>query len=225
MCNTSMKRNWAEEAAQTWIRLRDEHLKQRQVTAMTVAELRASEDPADKTTLQGILTKERSVLTDRVESFTKNTLAWQIQKHPPNTYLASASGVLHLPLNLREIHGTAQIKFEEGDNLNHLVYKFFDGQAPSSHPGPNYVTQDSLSPKRHEYLGPAPHVVDYQFSGNGRDCYIEWWDSYLNEKWVGNQHWANEVYFDQTVYGWVLRRRGRFGILIDDNYYCGCSGD
>ncbi|THH31287.1 hypothetical protein EUX98_g2901 [Antrodiella citrinella] len=116
-----------------------------------------------------------------------------------------------------------QIKFQEGDDLNHIVFEFYNELAPAGYLGPNYVNQDALAPKRHEYLGPAPHVVDYEFSGNSRDCYVEWWDSYLNEKWVGNRHWANEAYFESTIHGWVLKPRGRFTVLLDDGYYCGCS--
>lgn len=61
---------------------------------------------------------------------------------------------------------------------------------------------------RNEYLGPAPHVTGYRFDATERTARIEWWDPYVRTLWVGRGTWGVELYFDETVRGWVSRPRG-----------------
>ncbi len=42
----------------------------------------------------------------------------------------------------------AQIKFAEGDDLNFLVYRFYDAKPDSGFQGTNYVTEDGITSKR-----------------------------------------------------------------------------
>ncbi len=63
---------------------------------------------------------------------------------------------------------------------------------------------------RQEFLGPSPFVAGYQFDAESKTARIEWWDPYINLKWVGRGTWKVEVYFDEIVEGYVTRPRGDF---------------
>lgn len=84
-----------------------------------------------------------------------------------------------------------------------------------------YIDSQSYDFPSHEYVGPSPRVTGYRFAWDTDDCFIEWWDAYLHEKWVGTQRWDHEMYFDDVVKGWVLKRRGRFSVYLDDLEYVG----
>lgn len=73
----------------------------------------------------------------------------------------------------------------------------------------------------HEFLGPAPFVTGYRFDAEARIARIEWWDSYIQQKWIGRQTWKIEVYFDELVRGWVSRPRGDFDDSPDMRLYLG----
>ena len=54
------------------------------------------------------------------------------------------------------------------------------------------------------------HVVGSQFSQRGGKAWFEWWDANVQVKWVGEDTWENEAYFDKNVEGWVSKPRGDF---------------
>lgn len=74
---------------------------------------------------------------------------------------------------------------------------------------------------RNEYLGPAPHVTGYRFDAGERTARIEWWDPYVRTLWIGRGTWGVELYFDETVRGWVSRPRGDFDPGVDLERYMG----
>lgn len=137
----------------------------------------------------------------------------------------------------------AQLKYKQGEDLNVLVYRFYDAPPDPGFAGPNYVTPDNTYPKRcvhiqptyhsrllrampptpsrNEYLGPAPHVTGYRFDAGERTARIEWWDPYVRTLWVGRGTWGVELYFDETVRGWVSRPRGDFDAGVDLERYMG----
>ncbi|OJT05521.1 hypothetical protein TRAPUB_455 [Trametes pubescens] len=136
-----------------------------------------------------------------------------------------------------------QLKFKQGEDLNLLVHRFYDAPPDPEFTSPNYVTPGNSYPKRcvhvrptshthgamlsllsnsrNEYLGPAPHVTGYRFDAAERTARIEWWDPYVRALWIGRGAWSVELYFDETVRGWVSRPRGDFDAGIDLERYMG----
>ncbi|TCD68698.1 hypothetical protein EIP91_009982 [Steccherinum ochraceum] len=215
----SRNRVWTEETIREWIQRREAYVERQ--TGRPLAQIRASEDPKDVKLLDTILKGEKNVLYKRSHETDTKTLAWEIQKHPFVAYPAPIAGTLHLSHHLRETNGLSKIQFREGDDLNAAVFAFYNTTTPPDYPGYNYVTTDGLISKRNDYLGPAPYVAGYQFAFDSNDCYVEWWDAYLREKWTGTRRWEHEPYWDETVHGWVLKRRGWFGVYLDDTEYVG----
>ncbi|EIW57275.1 uncharacterized protein TRAVEDRAFT_125185 [Trametes versicolor FP-101664 SS1] len=171
--------------------------------------------------------RERSLEAERVEvesnvfSVITETLAWELQKYPTSPYPAPFSGKLFLPLRYQGDDYARTLKYKQGEDLNVLVYRFYDAPPDPGFAGPNYVTPDNTYPKRNEYLGPAPHVTGYRFDAAARTARIEWWDPYVRTLWVGRGTWGVELYFDEVVRGWVSRPRGDFDAGVDLERYMG----
>ena len=79
-----------------------------------------------------------------------------------------------------------------------------------NHDKPYHDTSVDPARRRHEFLGPSPFVAGYQFDAGSKTARIEWWDPYIDLKWTGRGIWKVEVYFDETVEGYVTRPRGDF---------------
>ena len=84
-------------------------------------------------------------------------------------YPAPFAGTLYLPLNYRqasgvhkvracsarlfckvdvEIEAVVQVKFDKGDDLNLMVFAFYEERVPDTYPGQNYVSSDGLIRRR-----------------------------------------------------------------------------
>ncbi|KAI0635612.1 hypothetical protein C8Q77DRAFT_1098504 [Trametes polyzona] len=205
-----MERDWTDTKRDEWIARRDEHRKKHPPPPGTgQSELDAAEKAA---LLQGVF-----------EVYTK-TYAWELQKHPTELYPAPFAGKLYLPLKYMGSDRAHAIKFAEGEDLNFLVYNFYDAPPDPGFEAPMYVTADAsgrgnLLPKRHQFLGPAPRVTGYRFDAAARTARIEWWDPYVGMLWIGSRTWAVEAYFDEAVQGWVSRPRGDFDRAPDLEVY------
>ena len=64
-------------------------------------------------------------------------------------------------------------------------------------------------------------MTGFRFDAEAKTAQIEWWDAYIDEFWVGQKRWEIEVYFDETVGGWVSRPRGDFDDSPDMQAYLG----
>ncbi|KAI0368794.1 hypothetical protein BV20DRAFT_998165 [Pilatotrama ljubarskyi] len=210
-----MQRDWNDQEREAWIARRTERRKR-------LAPPPAAKGPRDpQHPRKDSLDEERGELLKNLFQVTTRTLAWELQKHPSEPYPAPLSGKLMLPLTYQGDDHARTIKFKEGDDLNLLVYNFYSEPPDAGFEGLNYVTPNSFIPKRHEYLGPAPHVTGYRFSAAERTARIEWWDPYVQTLWIGRGTWRIDVYFDETVHGWVSRPRGDFDRAADLETYMG----
>lgn len=133
--------------------------------------------------------------------------AWALEKPPSRKFIAPVSGTLLLPKNLNSTKGYENVRFKRGDDLNSITYQHYN--TPVSKEGVmgvNYVQHISpdgtgaIRPKRHEYLGPSPRVASYRFSRS--TCEIEFWESYLEQAWIGKTYWTVEEEFDEEVQWW-----------------------
>jgi len=105
--------------------------------------------------------------------------------------------------------------------LNQIVSAFYSEKVDADYLGVNYVTRDGICARRHEFLGPAPYVAGFRFSAKAQKARVEWWDATTRVKWIGKEVWTNEVYFDETVGGWVSRPRGDYSRNLDVSEYLG----
>ncbi|GBE82680.1 hypothetical protein SCP_0410650 [Sparassis crispa] len=206
-----MKHKWTTDAIQQWTNRRDEYRQRKNLPPLT--DLRDSLDPKDQQAYRTALTTERTILLKRLDAHATETMSWP--------YGAPFSGVLYLPLNFRQTHGTTKLGFRQGDDLNRIVFEFYNEEVQKNYPGPNFIAQDGLRPKRYEYLGPMPFVVGYQLSEAAGEASIEWWDRYLQLKWINDGTWRNEVDFDDNVQGWVSKSRGDYSRNLDMFEYTG----
>jgi len=136
------------------------------------------------------------------------TQAWPLEKFPIGSRVAPNSGTLLLPRDYRGKSGFDTMKFYRGQNLNRIVYEYYSAtleKAPSA--TANYVSQDGLSPRRHEFMGPSPHVADLRWSGSQVE--IEWWDPYEQSMWIGTGKWSVDIEYDEIVESWVITDRGQ----------------
>ncbi|RDX45048.1 hypothetical protein OH76DRAFT_1026213, partial [Lentinus brumalis] len=146
-CNVS---TWSDEARDGWINRR---AARREQANRPDSDLRVLREES--------LERERTEIHETLEDLTRKS-AWELQKRPTRTYPAPFAGKLFLPLRYQDDDRKQSIKFAEGDDLNFLVYRFYDAKPDSGFQGTNYVTEDGITSKRHEYLGPTPHVAGYQ---------------------------------------------------------------
>ncbi|OBZ67500.1 hypothetical protein A0H81_12729 [Grifola frondosa] len=213
------KCTWTEEAIQEWTQRRDAFRKKKGLTAM--ADLRIAVDAKSHAQYEQTLVLEREKLVDRLDSFCTETVAWPIEKYPVERYPAPCSGALCLPLTFRQTGGATKVRFREGEDLNRITYDFYNEIVDATYPGVNFVATDGFRRRRHEYMGPSPHIVDYQFHLKLGEAYIEWWDRSLRLTWMNDGSWKNEVYFDDRAFGWVSKLRGDFSRNLDLTVYLG----
>ncbi|KAH9832291.1 uncharacterized protein C8Q71DRAFT_840698 [Rhodofomes roseus] len=214
-----MKRTWTEQSIREWIQRRDEYRERWRFPSL--AALRDSDDPQDQRDYKSALSLERSTLLVRMHRYYTRNLAWSLEKHPIAAYPAPFSGDLFLPLSYRQFHGVRKIKIKKDDDLNYVLYGFYDERVPATYPGPNYVSSDGIIRRRHEYLGPKPFVAEYRFNEDRREIFIEWWDDYLQVKWMNDTTWSIEVYWEDCVQGWVSKLRGDYSRNLDLYEYAG----
>ncbi|KII83062.1 hypothetical protein PLICRDRAFT_180756 [Plicaturopsis crispa FD-325 SS-3] len=131
--------------------------------------------------------------------------AWPVDKPPLDKHPASVLGTLVLPRVHRAAAGCDRIMVKPGDDLNAIVYAYYQLKVdPAAHelPYPNYVSADGVVARRHEYLGPQPCVASYHTVGS--DIEVEWWDPYLGTRWRGTGSWDVVLEFDSALKAWFV---------------------
>ncbi|KAF7797948.1 hypothetical protein EIP86_009155 [Pleurotus ostreatoroseus] len=205
-----MQRHWTDQSREEWVGRRADRRKQK--GRSNPARLRPQSLELEKENV-------REALIDAM----KMTRAWEIQKYPLIQYLAPFSGKLFVPLRYYEDDHKHTIKFSKGQDMNVLLYSFYDSIPDPKFTGVNFVSSDGVvSPgKRHEYLGPAPCVAGYRFDFASKTARVEWWDRRLDQMWIGRSTWKIEVYHDEVVGGWVSSPRGDCDEALDLTKYLG----
>ncbi|KAI0663900.1 hypothetical protein C8Q70DRAFT_953537 [Cubamyces menziesii] len=205
-----MQHEWTDQKREEWLARRTERRRKNPSPSRDPERPRA-----------GSLDAERTELLNNLHNVTTKTFAWELGKYPPEPYPAPFSGKLYLPICYMGDDYARTVKFTEGQDLNLLVYQFYNAPPDADYDGPNFVTPHKPALKRHEHMGPAPHVTGFRFDAAERTARIEWWDAYVQALWIGRRTWRIEVYFDDAVGGWVSRPRGDFDRAPDLERYMG----
>ncbi|KAI8986636.1 hypothetical protein BD414DRAFT_378495, partial [Trametes punicea] len=192
-----MRRQWTDSSREAWINRRREYCERRQ--------------RPDPLVLRGrSLEREREFIEKNLLKYVE-VYAWEMDKHPLNQHPAPFAGKLFLPLQYMHDDKEQVIHFHEGEDLNFLVYRFYDSPPADGFQGLNFITGDynvGVPRRRHRYLGPQPYVAGYRFNDKAKTARIEWLDKYTKTMWIGKERWKVELYFDDAVGGWVSRPRG-----------------
>ncbi|GJJ10077.1 hypothetical protein Clacol_004303 [Clathrus columnatus] len=138
----------------------------------------------------------------------RRALSWPIDRAPLERSLASRylekkkKGKINLPKNFRSDLGNDVRTVWAHDDLNRVVYNWYAevvSDVPrkiADHPKwINYVTNDGIQSKKHEYIGPAPRVAGYQL-GNDGNIQVQFWDVFLQEAWAEKDEWKVEAVQD-----------------------------
>ncbi|KAI1784639.1 hypothetical protein LXA43DRAFT_901252 [Ganoderma leucocontextum] len=198
------RREWVDQQRDEWIERRT-----------TLREQQKRKNPRSPSTES--LERERNNVREAAREIIEKTVSWELQKYPLEQYPAPFAGRLYLPLRHMDDDDHAHIaKFKKGEDLNFLVHHFYDQRPDRGFEGVNFVSPVGIASKRHEFLGPSPFVSGYQFDEESKTARIEWWDPYINLKWIGGGTWKLEVYFDEVVGGYVTRPRGDFDMHVPD---------
>ncbi|TBU28320.1 hypothetical protein BD311DRAFT_722829 [Dichomitus squalens] len=204
-----MQREWTDQTRDEWVARRT--VSREQVKRKNPRSPRTSS-----------LETERRSVQEAVCNIIANTISWDLQKYPVELYPAPFDGKIYLPLRHMDDEDHSHIaKFKKGENLNLLVYRFYNQRPDLGFEGVNFVSPVAIASTRHEFLGPAPFVAGYQFDAETKTARIEWWDPYIDLKWIGRSTWKVEVYFDEVVGGYVTRPRGDFDQTPDMTQYLG----
>jgi len=127
--------------------------------------------------------------------------AWAITKYPPNKFAMPGykERTLSLPRSYRAKGmadktgmGSMHVVVKPGDDLNKIVWKWYNGRIEEDEVDmylgmQNYVGRDIIA-RRHEYLGPSPHVAGFSFFA-ANEVRIQWWDSFLQDRWIQKDAW------------------------------------
>lgn len=154
-----MTRNWTQDEISDWKVSRDKK------------RIKQGLPPFDKLDANQ---KQAALEAQRVELFQSTQLAlrstaWSLGNYPLPIHPAPRSGTLELPRHYLSAFGCdrvshlqnthylrftdcCQLKFQQGDNLNLLTYRYYDEVVnPQSYSGSNFVTDGSIQPKRSVY--------------------------------------------------------------------------
>ncbi|KAF8340514.1 uncharacterized protein EI90DRAFT_2073791 [Cantharellus anzutake] len=190
-----MDRVWTPDALETFNRQRDEYLADEKGKGPW-SSLSAAEQEEIINELKGTL---------KGPAFEKlKAEAWALEKPPVRKFIAPVAGKLLLPRNLNSTSGHDIVRFNRGDDLSAITYRHYN--TPIEISAVNYVQQvasdgsGAILPKRHEYLGPSPHVASYRITKNV--CEIEFWEPYLEQAWFGRTYWTVEEEYDEEVRWW-----------------------
>ncbi|KJA29181.1 hypothetical protein HYPSUDRAFT_32557 [Hypholoma sublateritium FD-334 SS-4] len=115
-----------------------------------------------------------------------------------------ADGLLVRPNKFKESRGRSSItklRFKKGQNLYSVAYNYYSEGLSEPPPGPNYISNDGIRSKRHEYLGPAPCVAGFLLTENDTEILL-FWDAYLKVAWAHQNTWRIEAEFDEKVEAW-----------------------
>ncbi|KAK7683065.1 hypothetical protein QCA50_013737 [Cerrena zonata] len=130
--------------------------------------------------------------------------AWQIHRWPLRKHVMQEKSRVHFPRSYLAKDGMEIKVIWPGTDLNQFVHNHYaepldsgggDMEVDESKiqvKSADFVTDDGVCPRKHEYLGPDPCVVGYSFDYDG-DIHIKWWDSFLQDQWMDTQKWKFDV--------------------------------
>ncbi|KAF5330695.1 hypothetical protein D9619_006043 [Psilocybe cf. subviscida] len=129
--------------------------------------------------------------------------ACPLEKFPLQACGATSDGLLICPKSLRETKTSSpdKLRFRKGDNLFILAYNHYSQSLSGPAPGQNYISDDGISAKRHEYLGPSPCIAGFLQRENTVE--ILFWDSYIRLAWIHEHTWDIGAQFDEVVEAWL----------------------
>jgi len=138
----------------------------------------------------------------------RKAIAWQVHRWPIDKRVVQEKTKIHLPRSYLAKAGADIKTVWPGDDLNHVVHQHYmsglvgdEEEKLKARNCANFVTEDGLTTRRHEYLGPDPRIVGYRFDVDG-EVHVKWWDSFLRDSWMDTGKWTFEV--KQTEEGkWV----------------------
>jgi len=92
--------------------------------------------------------------------------------------------------------GSEHIDIWPGDDLNKVVWKWYservgEDEAVIYSGLQNYVGRGIIA-RRHEYLGPSPHVAGFSFFA-AAEVRVQWWDSFLQDRWIQRDAWSVDM--------------------------------
>ncbi|GLB38908.1 hypothetical protein LshimejAT787_0600700 [Lyophyllum shimeji] len=123
----------------------------------------------------------------------RRAFAWELARWPLEKCVVWNHGRIHLPRSYLSRDGEDIRTVRPGTDLNYLVHShYIEAMDPKTITTVNYVRGDNIAAKRHEFLGPNPRVAGYFIDVDG-DIQIKWWDSFLNDQWLGSQKWTAEI--------------------------------
>lgn len=141
---------------------------------------------------------------DRMEE--KIWHAWAITKFPMTKFImpGSTKRTLSLPRAYRAKAkadkgpgvDSEHIVVWPGEDLNKVVWKWYNERVGDDEEEvyagrQNYVGRGIIA-RRHEYLGPSPHVAGYSFF-DANEVRIQWWDTFLQDRWVQKDAWKVDM--------------------------------
>ncbi|KAJ3976095.1 hypothetical protein EV361DRAFT_945575 [Lentinula raphanica] len=202
----SAHRTWDQSSIQAFNARRDERRARNGLPPLHTlnAEQRAAQNASEKGPLKDEVWNK---LTLQVAVKPDLLTAAPLEKYPLHQAIAPCDGVLICPQILRSvgtIRGalpTVKIPFRQGQDLYTKAYYHYS-QPPSDQERKdfeNYVSSDGISPRRHEYLGPAPRLSGFYLQGNEAQILV--FDTSLNLAWSANGTWSLRMEVDDTVDG------------------------
>ncbi|TCD64022.1 hypothetical protein EIP91_004656 [Steccherinum ochraceum] len=140
------------------------------------------------------LEKDRQGALKSITEFRRAT-AWEVHRWPLTKFVLEERVKVHLPRSFRQRSGEEVKPVYAGVDLNQFVHNYYMEMIDvvSSPPSDaNFVTEENIRARRHEFLGPDPRVVGYSYDNFG-EIHIKWWDKFLQEQWMDREKWTFEL--------------------------------
>ncbi|RDB17437.1 hypothetical protein Hypma_001610 [Hypsizygus marmoreus] len=123
----------------------------------------------------------------------RRAFAWQLARWPLEKHVVWDRARIHLPRSYLAKDGEDIHTVYPGTDINQLIHQHYLEEVDTkTNTSVNFVHADMIVAKRHEFLGPDPHVAGY-FEDIDGDIHIKWWDNFLSDQWMDSQKWDVEV--------------------------------
>ncbi|KAH7905276.1 hypothetical protein BJ138DRAFT_1165080 [Hygrophoropsis aurantiaca] len=144
--------------------------------------------------------KAVKAMTDIARAF-----AWSVHRWPMDKRIAEYNTKIHLPRTYLSRKGEDTRGVRKGADVNQIVHRHYMDLLDLEKHGDwvNYVHDDNVISRRHEYLGPDPRIAGYFFDDDG-EIHIRWWDGFLKDQWMDNHKWTLNVEMN-TSGQWVVK--------------------
>ncbi|KAI6104155.1 hypothetical protein F5141DRAFT_1007296 [Pisolithus sp. B1] len=147
--------------------------------------------------------QERAAAVKSVSGLVR-AFAWSIHRPPTERRVSEYRTNIHLPRTYLATKGEDVKHVQCGTDINRFVHAHYM-ESPAieeEKEWTNFVHEDEVVTRRHEYLGPDPRVAGYFFDKSG-EIHIRWWDSFLKDQWMDNNKWTLNVAMDPSG-KWVV---------------------